>query len=736
MLLRVAKPATAAERNAGPAFLCDGDRPDVAAARFDLAGLLDRPVMYFGSLNDDDATHARILLRRAASAGQPVRDVGSVQLAVNDAVQAMQFARHGGDLSAVPELIAELTSLYATLPGDHEARHAVASVLGAAHRDHGHSRGDQNHLQEAARYLRKALPVRSTDPENAAFHPANHTLGLLSLARVDPDRDILDQAIVQARWCLTRGPILKHPDLHHLLEGTLRCHLGLELLHAGLRDDDHTLFELGVTELERLRQLAAEGWGSTTEYAALSRLTFAYALRSRRGGETAGADLDLALETGHEAMRELATYVLLQHGAEHALTAARAGTTLALRVAGWAAERGRATAAVEALEQGRALVLHTAAASSRIPELLQERGHRERAEQWRTAAPEDFPRSEAGQAFTRWSELSGEAQPPGPSELRFASFEALGTFERFDSHGGRGTRNLFGHTAPAKLITRLADCGADALVYLIPGTTAGSEGHALLLRPGHETPAIIGLPHLGLADPTLTRYLDTAAARSQPTGPGEEAVAEARWRQALEKLCDWAWPAAIAPVLTSLEPLGRPPRVVLVPCDRLGMVPWHAARGTPRGRESGHRPLRLPGRHLQLRALRAGADEGSEPGTAPTGRAAGATRRPRAHSPMVLNRGGGATRPLPERHAARRTPRHRTRYLRHPRGPTRRPSRRPRPRLPDPPLLPRPRQPQPNPLRPTAGQRKTDRRTPPGPPTHGHDTHRRPWSSWAPARQT
>lgn len=79
--------------------------------------------------------------------------------------------------------------------------------------------------------------------------------------------------------------------------------------------------------------------------------------------------------------------------------------------------------------------------------------------------------------------------------------------------------------------------------------------------------------------------MEAAAARDRD--PNDAALARV-WEGALEELCDWAF-QALGPVLGGIEERlaadgeGRgeengPLRVVLVPCGRLGIVPWHAAR--------------------------------------------------------------------------------------------------------------------------------------------------------------
>jgi CHAT domain-containing protein len=84
----------------------------------------------------------------------------------------------------------------------------------------------------------------------------------------------------------------------------------------------------------------------------------------------------------------------------------------------------------------------------------------------------------------------------------------------------------------------------------------------------------------GLATTTaITRHLQVLGARDagahDDVGDGDR-----DWRDDLDRLCDWAWTAAIGPLLATLDrwQLGRAPRIVLVPMGDLAAVPWHAAR--------------------------------------------------------------------------------------------------------------------------------------------------------------
>ncbi|MGW4376123.1 CHAT domain-containing protein [Streptomyces albidoflavus] len=265
----------------------------------------------------------------------------------------------------------------------------------------------------------------------------------------------------------------------------------------------------------------------------------------------------------------------------------------------WLALRGaeghRPAEAVEALELGRALVLQTAAAEHGVPRLLADRGHAELAARWRAQAPRHPLAPGSGDPGRAESGIAGEEGPPRegtrrasappappaslaelPSSLRRTALTALGVGE------GNGARELLGTPDTAALSAALAASGADALVYLIPGEGFRPHipGRALVLRPGRAEPDVLSLPLLLTpGSHQLERYLAAAGRRSaRHASAAAREAAEAEWRAALEALCDWAWPAAVGPVLDCLEPLGRPPRVVLIPCGSLGVVPWHAAR--------------------------------------------------------------------------------------------------------------------------------------------------------------
>ncbi|MCB5167667.1 CHAT domain-containing protein [Streptomyces bambusae] len=356
------------------------------------------------------------------------------------------------------------------------------------------------------------------------------------------------------------------------------------------------------------RARAAFGAGRAQSIAADTLWELSGYLRSRWDLSHEVRDLTGATGTALAALRALGADVVLQLGAEQGLYTARSGAQRAVEAAWWAATRGQAEEAVTALELGRALVLRAASVSADVPGLLESGERPGLAAAWR----EHLRRSADGDPGTFADEL--------PSALRRQVLEAL------DYRG----EALAAPPGCGELAAAVEACDADALVYLLAGP--GSEpGVAVLVGPACGTRAVL-LPGL-CADRSgpLLRYLATAADRSRvlagealtdgapaaadgraPAGPAgplgeaatpdaaeppplpDEQAVEQAWESALSDLCDWAYPAALGPVLGALSartegppgsagsdgPPGRQrlPRLVLVPCGNLGVVPWHAAR--------------------------------------------------------------------------------------------------------------------------------------------------------------
>lgn len=514
------------------------------------------------------------------------------------AYQLAGRAQHQAALASVTDrIIRTLGERHASPSPDARVRCYVAGSLGIALRERGAATGDRADLRAAVRYLQEAVEV---DASMFAPFAAVRAELMTELALADPRREVVDGAAAEIHRCAADG------QLSSWAEARLRMGLGRAMLMATTQRSDLRLLDPCIEELSRARTLADEGPSRSLRAKVLITLSSAHWTSAVTNGFRATEDRETGLKLRREALELLAADVLLQLGAEHALSAARAATGHVLWLALRRAEGHRPAEAVEALELGRALVLQTAAAEHGVHRLLADRGHAELAARWRSQPPRhpleqnpgDSGWGGGGAASAGEGRPSQEgkrrvraAPPPSisvaelPSALRRTALTAL------SGGGGTGVRELLGTPDTAALSAALAASGADALVYLIPGEGFRPHipGRALILRPGSTEPAVLPLPLLLFpGSHNLTRYLAAAAQRSrQNVSAAARETAEAEWRAALGELCDWAWPAAVGPVLDSLEPLGRPPRIVLVPCGHLGVVPWHAARNhTPLG---GHR---------------------------------------------------------------------------------------------------------------------------------------------------
>ncbi|MDT0309521.1 CHAT domain-containing protein [Streptomyces sp. DSM 44917] len=481
--------------------------------------------------------------------------------------------RRGGDPDRLRRLIEELSGRYASLRPDDSFRFRLAEHLAEAHHELAARGNDPEGLRVAAGYLRAVTesdppplsPLAEPDFRRARAH------ALVRLVRIEPGREAAQRAVAEVHR------VIEEAHAGGDAESGLRHALGSALLHASRHLRDADLLNLSIAELDRVREAAAQGPGGPRQADALAELSEAYWLRSRfRRCACADRDRLAGLDAGREALLRLSADVLLQLGADHGLSVARAGAARAQWLAHRNAVTGRPARAVEALELGRALVLRAAAASRTVPELLVARDRPDLAARWRAEVPDDLLRPGAASAL-----LAPSAGPQLLSSLRRTVLDVLGA--------EAGSAEPLGVPDSPRLAAGLAEAGADALVYLVPGVRDGATampGFALVIRPGAggaAEPAVLKLPLLAPGDGPLERYLAAAAERSRaitgPAGdPSERRLREERWRAALNDLCDWAWTAAMGPVLAAVSPLTRRPRMVLVPCDRLGAVPWHAAR--------------------------------------------------------------------------------------------------------------------------------------------------------------
>ncbi|MFD5621426.1 CHAT domain-containing protein [Streptomyces yangpuensis] len=498
-------------------------------------------------------------------------DPGVIGRSLDITMRAMQ-AREAENLDALHGLVDEAENLGSTVPESAPFRFAVDIALAAAQGLLGSVNRDREALQQSLERMEQAMDRIKESGLPFADEPPVPWAGTMEMIRA-----------AFAGESAASAPEHVPPPLDASTDDLYNSALSLGV-RFGLGRDPAVLDTM-IGELEHLREGIREGRAPRIAADALWQLAEAYHLRDRLGQDGTGTADSGALEAAEEALTALAGDVLLQAGAEHGLLAARTGASRGVRTARMAASYGRLHEAVAALELGRALVLQAASTSSAVPELLEAAGRRDLAEAWRTAgaaAPEDATSEDAtlqdGGPAGEGHGPRNAGEVPGllPSTLRRQALDALGL---------RRDGGLLSTPTLSELSDGLADAGADVLLYLVAGD---DEGPGLTIAVGPRLGAGAGaLPPLADdEDGPLARYVEATAARDRHRD--DAAVARA-WEEALEDLCDWAF-QALGPVLAGIEerltkagerpeePGDRPLRVVLVPCGRLGIVPWHAAR--------------------------------------------------------------------------------------------------------------------------------------------------------------
>jgi len=249
-------------------------------------------------------------------------------------------------------------------------------------------------------------------------------------------------------------------------------------------------------------------------------------------------------EAGRRAMRGHAWSVLLQAGTADAVAAARHAADDARQVARWFLADGDPAGAAGVLDAGRCLMLYATTVTMDVPARL-------------TGLARD-------DLLTRW-----RATPDDP-DLRYEILTVLTGAPVAEA----AVPEVLDPPGPAEVGRALAEVRADVLAYLLPSDDEGPGGALLVPADGLRgaRPAFLPLPRLATTA-QVTRHVEALGARDAGEGSGDAGPA-------LEEVCAWAWPAAIGPLLDALDrwPIGRAPRIVLVPMGDLAAVPWHAAR--------------------------------------------------------------------------------------------------------------------------------------------------------------
>jgi CHAT domain-containing protein len=339
-----------------------------------------------------------------------------------------------------------------------------------------------------------------------------------------------------------------------------------------------TLLAEGIAWLERARELA--GGPEHPLWSGIGRsLGQAYRLRAEGVGRARRDDRANGRDAALSALRGFVWSVLLQSGTEHAAEAVGAASEVALEAAAWCLTDNAPAEAVTALDSCRGLMLHAAITSRSVPERLAAAGRKDLAAEWRVAS----------------AASPGGGDAAVPSDLRHRVLDQLTDPALRREPQGR----LLDPPSLEEIGAALRELGRDALVYLVPAyqrwwLRPGRRGHSHLRGGAAVVVTADGAAHwvplprlsedagpLRAYEPAVGADRDLGPVTGTDAGAGAGAAGGAApFREQLDRLCRWAWYAAMREVLEAFTPLRqarrRPPRLVLVPMGPLAVAPWHA----------------------------------------------------------------------------------------------------------------------------------------------------------------
>ena len=381
--------------------------------------------------------------------------------------------------------------------------------------------------------------MRVEDADDPRLAPAERAWRLFMVAHqvAKPAIDRKDPAGIARGIGLMRRAAQAAPDGYQHLPMILTMLGGLLAVHCQVGGGRPALDE-ALRRLTTAQELA--GHPGHPQWAACA---MALALVHRLDGRATRGR-----ETGRRALRGHAWSVILQAGTADAVAAARHATDDARQVARWCLADGDPAGAAVALDAGRCLMLYAATVTMDVPARLTRLGR------------DDL--------------LAGWRRDPSDVDVRIEVLTALAGAPVTDA----SVPDVLDPPGAAEVGRALTALRADVLVYLLPRDDEGPGGAVLVpsgTLPGVR-PAFLTLPRLAATD-LLTRHVETLGSRDAGAVGGHRTE---DWATAVDRLCDWAWPAVVGPLLDTLDrwPIGRAPRIVLVPMGDLGAVPWHAAR--------------------------------------------------------------------------------------------------------------------------------------------------------------
>jgi CHAT domain-containing protein len=479
---------------------------------------------------NDVATVRSTLARFSQMAGDLAEVAPMLEMAsrYTDVMEAYE----NGDTTAMLARHAEFLERSETVPGLGLMRGAAAElgplldVLGLPAEAGDIAGTDHDRLLDALQRL--ADQPGRTDGQRAFYLAARG--GAAAAREVDAGR--IEAIIAELRTAMTLTQD-QQERIFHLASLALALFRRSEL-NGSLGD-----VREASTLLEQARQLA--GSPAHPRWAFANELL---ALVLRRSG-----DRPRARQVALEGLRGYAWQVLQQPDPTAARAVARTAAEEATELANWLLVDHAPVDALRALDAGRGLMLFAATELRDPCTRLIEAGRPELAERWRT-----------------------EEQPP--VELRQDVLEVL----------SRDT-GLLDPPALGEIQAALRALEADALIYLVPAASGGSKLGWAVIAPAEGSPRYLPLRHLAIEqDADIERYLRAMTTRDLELlgGDGQD-TGRTEFVDSVDALCEWAWKAAMGPVVEPYLQADRIPHLVLIPMGDLARVPWQAAR-SPDGR--------------------------------------------------------------------------------------------------------------------------------------------------------
>ncbi|MGK3937073.1 CHAT domain-containing protein [Streptomyces caeruleatus] len=277
---------------------------------------------------------------------------------------------------------------------------------------------------------------------------------------------------------------------------------------------------------------------------------------------------DLGRSTALSGLRGHAWSVLLQSTPDDMQATARDAAGDALDTARLCLMDHDPEGAATALDAGRGLILYATTETRDLEARLTAGGDADLAREWAEAQRSHLP-----------DDVPGELRRRVIGALAGVELTADGSPA---ASPGQGTTRLLDPPQTHETRAALRALGMDALVYLVPGDELNG---AAVVVPADAPPSWCLLPKLndtGIA--AFESFLFDAAKGMEgadaPTRDSALLGARNRAPQVLDEICEWAWEAAIGPLVERhLDlPADRPARLALVPVRELARVPWHAAR--------------------------------------------------------------------------------------------------------------------------------------------------------------